>query len=104
MNNLDLAKSVENKIINSEKLNEHELEMCAWGEVGEYITEEEGDSSRWTKYMSTIFKIGDQMYCIDWEQGLTEYQENEYLKQPYKVRREEKTVTTTVIEYIAMEE
>lgn len=95
---------IENKIINGEELTEKELKYCAWGEVGEYIDEIEGYDHRWTKDMSAIFKIGDQLYRIDWEQGLTEYQENEYWEQPYKVRREEKIVTTTVVSYVAVED
>lgn len=95
---------VENKIINGEELSENERKLCAWGEVGKYIGDEEGDSGRWTKSMSTIFELNGQLYCIDWEQGLTEYQEDEYWEQPYKVRREEKEVTTTIVSYVAMED
>ena len=94
---------IENKIINGEELNEYERKMCAWGEVGEYVDEEEGDSGRWTEYMSTIFEVGGQLYCINWEKGLTECQENEYWEQPYKVKREEKVVTTTVVSYVKVE-
>ena len=95
---------IENKIANGEKLNEYECKMCAWGEVGKYIDESEGESRRWTKTMSTIFEVSNQLYCINWEQGLTECQDNEYWKQPYKVRREEKVVTTTVVSYVAVED
>ena len=95
---------IESKIINGEVLTEKELKYCAWGEVGKYIDEEEGDSGRWTQSMSTIFEIDGQLYCIDWKRGLTEYQENEYWEQPYKVRREEKVITTTVVNYVKMKE
>lgn len=95
---------IENKIANSEKLNKYERKMCAWGEVGKYVDEQEGEEHRWVKDMSTIFDIGGQLYCINWQQGLTEMQENEYFNQPYKVRREEKEVTTTVVSYIAVED
>ena len=103
MKSLD-KRSIENKIINGKKLTESELKWCAWGEVGKYIDEKEGDSGRWTKDMSTIFEIDGQLYCINWEQGLTECQDNEYWEQPYKAKREEKVVTTTVVSYIAMED
>lgn len=95
---------IENKIINGEKLSEKELKYCAWGDVGTYVGEKEGDSGRWTQSMSTIFEIDNQLYCIDWECGLTECQENEYWEQPYKVKRVEKEVTTTVVNYVAMED
>lgn len=95
---------IESKIINGEVLTEKELECCAWGDVGNFIDEEEWCSGRWTQSMSTIFEIEGQLYCIDWKRGLTEYQENEYWNQPYKVRREERVVTTTVVNYVRMEE
>lgn len=103
METLD-KRNIENKIINGEKLSESELKWCAWGEVGKYIDEQEGEDRRWTKDMSTIFEIDGQLYCINWAQGLTEYQDNEYWEQPYKVRREEKVVTTTIVSYVAMED
>ena len=103
MNEQKIAE-IENKIINNEKLTEEELEYCAWGDVGNPIDEVEGGSGRWSQSMSTIFEIDGQLYCIDWERDLTEYQENEYRNQPYKVRREEKVGTTTVVNYVEMKE
>ena len=97
-------KAIENKIISGKELTEDELKRCSWGEVGKYIEEKEGESGRWTKTISTIFELNGQLYCIDWEQGLTECQENEYWEQPYKVRREEKEVTTTIVSYVKMED
>lgn len=95
---------IENKIVNGEKLNEYERKMCAYGEVGKYIDEQEGEDHRWTREMSTIFELNEQLYCIDWMRGLTECQENEYWEQPYKVKRVEKEVTTTVVSYMKMED
>lgn len=97
-------RSIENKIINGEKLTESELKLCAWGEVGNFVGEQEGKDRCWTRNMSTIFEICGQLYRINWEKGLTECQDNEYWEQPYKVRREEKVVTLTVVSYIAMED
>ncbi len=95
---------IENKIVNNKKLTEEELRHCAWGEVGTYVAEIEEGSGRWTQSMSTIFEIEGQLYCIDWQRDLTEYQESEYWGQPYKVRREEKVVTTTVVRYVKTDE
>ena len=103
MNEQKIAE-IENKIINGEVLTEEELRCCAWGDVGKYINEIEEGSGRWTQSMSTIFEIEGQLYCIDWQRDLTEYQESEYWGQPYKVRREEKVVTTTVVNYVEMKE
>lgn len=72
--------------------------------LGNILAKKEGGSGRWTQSISTIFEIDSQLYCIDWERGLTEYQDNEYLYQPYKVRQEEKEVTTTIVSYIPMED
>lgn len=95
---------VENKILKGERLDRDERKWCAFGEVGEYVDEIEGDDHRWTREMQTIFKIGEQYYAINWMSGLTEMQENEYWNDPYKVERKEEIVTKTVVKYVAMEE
>lgn len=95
---------IENKILNGEKLDEFERKECVWGDVGEYVEEIEGCDHRWTRKMQTIFKIGEQYYAIDWMKGLTEMQDNEYWKDPYKVERKEEVVTTTVVSYMPVEE
>lgn len=71
---------------------------------GYEVDEIEGESGRWTKCMTTIIDVDGQLYAIDWYRGLTEYQENEYYSQPYKVNRVEKVVTRTEIVYEAVEE
>lgn len=45
--------------------------------------------------MTTIFKVSNRFFAIDWEQGLTECQENFYNEQPYEVIKKEKVVTVT---------
>lgn len=95
---------IESKIINGEVLFEEELRYCARGNVGNYIDKKEGDLWRWTQSMSTIFEIDGQLYCVDWERGLAECEESVCWNQPYKVRREEKVVTTTVVNYVRMKE
>lgn len=95
---------IENKILNGEELTETERKYCAWGEVGEYVKEIEGCDHRWTREMQTIFKIGEQYYAINWMSGLTEMQDNEYWDDPYKVKRKEEVVTTTIVSYVPVEE
>lgn len=62
--------------------------LCGCDELGNnYIFEEEieGEDNRWTKDMRTIFRVGDDYWCLPWQRGLTEYQENEFYSQPYRV-------------------
>ena len=88
------------KLKNGENLDESELMMlCCDGCIEDEL---EGDSGRWTQGVSTIIDIGDQLYRIDWSRGLTEYQDNEFYHQPYKVEKIEKVVTKTTVEYIAI--
>ena len=49
--------------------------------------------------MQTIIDVDGQLYAIDWMRGLTECQENEYLEQPYKVKKVERVITKTEITY-----
>jgi hypothetical protein len=66
----------------------------------EYVNEYSNGSGRWFEYMTTILRDPNgQYYAIDWNQGLTEYQENEYEDpRPRKVKRIEKKVT--ISEYV----
>ena len=50
---------------------------------------------RWTEDMTTIFKVLGRFFAIDWQRGLTEFQENFYNEQPYEVIKKEKVVTVT---------
>lgn len=64
----------------------------------EVIDTIEGEHSRWTQHMTTIFKYENKLYALEWEHGLTEYQENEFYDQPYEV--EEKKEFVEVIKYV----
>lgn len=82
------------KIENGEPLTEAELSEV----VSEFAVESDyGDNRRWTRTVTTIVKLCDRYFSIDWEEGLTEYQENEFYNQPFEVRKEtyEKTITVT---------
>ena len=86
---------VKQKIKNGEGLTEKEREACAWGWVGELITTTDGEKHRWTMDRQTIFDVDGQLYGIDWEEGLTEYQEHEYWSNPYKVTKRTILVSST---------
>ena len=82
------------KIDNKEPLTEHELSslVCEFAVDSEY-----GDNRRWTRTVTTIVGLCGRFFSIDWEEGLTECQENEFYNQPFEVRKEtyEKTITVT---------
>lgn len=96
------VNEVEQKIKNGESLTEKEREACAWGEVGKLVTTTDGAMHRWTMDKQTIFDIDGQLYGIDWEEGLTEYQEHEYWNNPYKVTK--RTEMIEVVYYDRVEE
>jgi len=62
----------------------------------------EGEDRRWSRSVTSILDIDGETYILNWERGLTEYQENQFYEQPVKVRIEKKTknITIEVINYI----
>lgn len=85
------------KLKAGENLTERELKTLVY--EGNEVDEIEGDSGRWTQSVQTIIEVDGVLYAVDWQRGLTECQENEFYDQPYKVKRVEKEVTTTVVTY-----
>lgn len=89
-----------NKILNDENISESELKELIW----DYEVErEEGDHGRWTRHITSIIKLCDKYFALDWEQGLTECQENEYYSKPYEVIKHTYEKTITVTEWVAVE-
>lgn len=82
------------KIDNGENLTEKELRRLA---LEHDIERDYGDNRRWTRGVTSIVQIGNRFFEINWEEGLTEYQENEFYEQPYEVEKHtyEKTITVT---------
>lgn len=70
-------------------------------EVKELIWESEVernilDSSRWSMSMESFVEFEGKYYRVYWEQGSTEYQENEYYDQEAtQVERKTKTIEVT---------
>ena len=85
------------------EFNEDKIRQLAWGDIGfgEMITQEEGDSGRWERYMTTILKIKDRYFAVGWESGLTECQENYYDGPVYEVKQVKKMIEVT--EWISVE-
>lgn len=78
------------KLENKDELTEDEIRYIVRN-VSE-VYREEGDDRRWSKSISTVHKVGDKLYNIDWEEGLTELQEDEFFTQPYQVTLETEIV------------
>ena len=105
------VNAVISKILNSEELSVEERWACAWGKVGKFITTLDGTMHRWTLDKQTIFDVDGQLYCIDWDEGLTEYhidwdeglteyQEHEYWNDPYKVVRKTEMIEVEYYEKV----
>lgn len=96
------------KLYQGEILLKEELEAIAYDygydeeKMGDYefVIEIEGEDNRWTKDMETIFKVGDDYWCLPWQRGLTECQENEFWNQPYRVIPKTEQIVVTRYERI----
>lgn len=90
-------KELLKKIDNGEDLTRSEL--CDI--IFEFEVEnKKGENRRWSRSVRTISKIGDRYFATNWEQGLTESQENEYYEQPIEVEKKTYEKTITVTEWI----
>lgn len=55
-----------------------------------YLTKKAGTwDNCWIEHITTICKLNEHYYAVEWDAGLTEYVENHYDKQPYEVFPEE---------------
>ena len=89
------------KIDSGEKLTERELSEVVY----RYDVEtEHGENRRWSRTNTTIVEMMGRFFSIDWEEGLTECQENEFYEQPYEVEKHTYEKTITVTEWVPMED
>jgi len=84
-----------NKIVAGTRLSTREL-----SDILEYEIESEreyGENRRWSRSVSSIIKLLDRYFYLNWEEGLTEMQENKFYDQPYEVKKHtyEKTIIVT---------
>lgn len=87
-----IADNFEQKVLNGEKLNEDELSYL----VNEFEVETEFEENRrWSRSATTISEVQGRFFMTSWENGLTEYQPNEYYDQPTEV--EKVTIEKTII-------
>lgn len=90
------------KYNNRYEFSEEELRDIRWN-FEEVVTEYE-EPRRWTRTATTIFIVADRYFALEWEQGLTECQENEFWEQPYEVEKKEYSKTVIVTEWIKKED
>lgn len=63
------------------KIDNHEdlYSQDYWEMIDNYsIYSDEGEDGRWTRYMYNLIKLGDRYFEINWQEGLTEMQENDW--------------------------
>lgn len=92
-NENDAAAEVIRKIKAKEEFDEEELSELRWyfGATDEV----HGENRRWSRAVTTIIQFEDYFVALDWDEGLTEYQENEYYDQPYFVEPKKETIVVT---------
>lgn len=80
-------------------LTEDELEDFVF--YGNEVYRDEGDLGRWSRHVSSVIADDNgQLWCVEWEEGLTEMQDNGFYDQPYKAHLDKKPVTviqTTIV-------
>jgi hypothetical protein len=86
-----------NKIDSGENLDESELRNLRW-EFDE-VEIQYGENRRWSRSVRSILEIGGRYFALDWDEGLTEMQENEFYNQPIEVEKKEYPKTITVTEW-----
>ena len=74
--------TLRNKIIGGKKLTAEEVKDIIYEDAYLYyeiIEEISNGHGRWVEYMTTIIELGNgDYYALDWDRGLTEYQDNEF--------------------------
>lgn len=94
------------KLLNKEYLTEDEIRRIIYYDFDDdrvrLVDEKEGKERQWTRDITTVFDIGGNLWAIDWDRGLTEYQDSAYNNQPYRVKRRTKTIT--IEEYVPLKE
>lgn len=92
-----IGEKAEMKFKANAKLESDEIRQLL--ECSELIYEEEGENRRWSRSKISVIDLDGMKVAIEWEEGLTEAQEDEFYTQPYEVEilKEEVVVTRTTI-------
>ena len=87
------------KLYAGELLSEQEIKKLLW--TRKTVDEIEHGSGRWTENITTVLELKpDELWAIDWERGLTEYQEDYYEYQPRRVVRKTRMVEIAYYEEV----
>ena len=89
-----------NKLENQISLGAGTIRALIWDYKVENI---EGEDHRWQREISTIIKIKDRYFQINWMRGLTENQEDDFWEQPFEVYPKTYQKTITVTDWIPKE-
>lgn len=84
------------KIDNGERLTEREISNLVW----EYeVHRDEGEDRRWSRYNISYIQLLERYFCVEWDEGLTEMQPDEFCDQPYEVVKNthDKTIPEHII-------
>ena len=58
-----------------------------------------GENRRWTRSVRSIFEVEGRFIALDWEEGLTEQQDDVFYDQPIEVEKHEYEKTIIVTEW-----
>lgn len=71
------------KIDSHEDLTEDELRALVWEHNN--VARIEGENRRWSRTVRSVIELCGRYFEVDWEQGLTENQDDQFFEQPYEV-------------------
>ena len=66
------------------------------------IDNEYGENRRWSRWARTIVELNGRYFAIEWDQGLTEMQPDEFYEQPYEVKLNEYDKVIHVKEWVKL--
>ncbi len=89
----DILKAIDS----GEELDEKVLQDLAYYQT---INDEYGENRRWSRWVRSIIDLNGRYFAIEWDQGLTEYQPDEFWDQPYEVELKEYDKVVHVKEWV----
>lgn len=93
----DFEKETLYKLDNGENLTDKELSKLVYNYS---ISDEDIEQGRWAMSTYTVCKLSDRYFGIDWQRGLTEYQDDSFPYPPEEVKKHTYEKTVTVTEWI----